>query len=92
MLGSDPWPGNSICYGAAKKEKKKKLLSWNVSFRKAGTGSAGFTLTSWVAQTHAQHRAVPLSYLLSDVPSEYTGTVSKALHLFPQVIPTPTSM
>ena len=24
QLGSDPWPGNSICHGAAKKEKKKK--------------------------------------------------------------------
>ena len=23
-LGSDPWPGNSICHGTAKKEKKKK--------------------------------------------------------------------
>ena len=22
-LGSDPWPGNSICHGAAKKKKKK---------------------------------------------------------------------
>ena len=24
QLGSNPWPGNSICGGAAKKEKKKK--------------------------------------------------------------------
>ena len=26
-LGSDPWPGNSICLGAAKKEKEKKKKS-----------------------------------------------------------------
>ena len=25
QLGSDPWPGNSICPGAAKNEKKKKV-------------------------------------------------------------------
>lgn len=24
QLRSDPWPGSSICYGAAEKEKKKK--------------------------------------------------------------------
>ena len=26
QLGSDPWPGNSICHRAAKKKKKKKNL------------------------------------------------------------------
>ena len=26
-IGSDPWPGNSICQEAAKKEKKKKFKS-----------------------------------------------------------------
>ena len=25
QLGSDPWPGNSICYRVSKKEKKKKI-------------------------------------------------------------------
>ena len=25
-LGCDPWPGNSICHGVAKKEKKEKSL------------------------------------------------------------------
>ena len=25
-LGSDPWPGNSICHGAAKKKKKKNTI------------------------------------------------------------------
>ena len=24
QLRSDPWPGNSVCHGAAKKKKKKK--------------------------------------------------------------------
>ena len=24
QLGSDPWPGNSICHRVAKKEKRKK--------------------------------------------------------------------
>ena len=27
QLGSDPWPGNSICYEVAKKKKKKILLN-----------------------------------------------------------------
>ena len=27
-LRSDPWPGNSICRGAAKKEKRKKIYIW----------------------------------------------------------------
>ena len=31
-LRSDPWPGNSICRGAAKKvKKKKKKKSWEFS-------------------------------------------------------------
>ena len=25
-LGSDPWPGNSICHGEAEKEKKNNLF------------------------------------------------------------------
>ena len=27
VLGSDPWPRNSICCGAAKKKKKKKNVN-----------------------------------------------------------------
>ena len=27
QLGSDPWPGTSICYGLAKKGKKRKRNS-----------------------------------------------------------------
>lgn len=65
-----------------------QLLHWNVSFLKAGTGG----LTSSVTQTSAWHRAVPQSYLLSDMPNECTGTVLNALHLFLQVVPTPALM
>ena len=65
-----------------------QLVHWNVSFLKAGTGG----LTSSVTQTSARHRAVPQSYLLSDTPSECTGTVLNALHLFLQVVPTPALM
>ena len=31
-LRSDPWPGNSICHGVAKKRKKKKSLYRQLSF------------------------------------------------------------
>ena len=27
-LGSDPWPGNSLCCGAANKEKKRTDAGW----------------------------------------------------------------
>ena len=29
QLGSDPWPGNSVCHGVAKKERKKKKKPQN---------------------------------------------------------------
>ena len=32
LLGSDPWPGNSICLEAAKKEKRKKESAFGIEW------------------------------------------------------------
>ena len=40
QLGSDPWPGNSICPGAAKNEKKKKSALCH-SFYQTSVGNIG---------------------------------------------------
>ena len=60
-FGSDPWPGNSICHGVAKKEKKKKVKRTLQNYKvKEGKEDAPLYLESLPSRTNHLRR-LPLS-------------------------------